>query len=226
MTASGRASWRPPHREWRLSAHLCRRRIWQLSTEAAPSPAIIRRLPKSAQPGEKTTFAPEVRPRRSALTKAYALTHTAAQGHHSPALNAEGRSARGCRAAQPAVVQSGDDEISEAIGRHTLTPGAAVHRHLDLGQFGEGFGLADDPHAGYERAFADHADGEAGEHRGLQAADALADAGQSPRAADTVQRLEGGVAIDIAGWQQHQGHGIFVVDGMVLAADPNQRLAA
>jgi putative spermidine/putrescine transport system ATP-binding protein len=54
------------------------------------------------------------------------------------------------------------------------------------------------------RAFADHADGEADEHRGLQAADALADAGQSPRAADTVQRVDGDVAIDIAGWQQRQ----------------------
>lgn len=82
-----------------------------------------------------------------------------------------------------------------------------MHRHLDLGQFGEGFGLAYDPHARYERAFADHADGEAGEHRGLQAADALADAGQSPRAADTIQRLEGGVAMILPGGSNARGTG-------------------
>jgi hypothetical protein len=97
-----------------------------------------------------------------------------------------------------------------------------VEQEIDLGQRRQPFGSADLAHIAHQRASAEHGHRHAGERRGLQAGDAVADAGDAPSQARGLQLLDRMVAEDIARRQKRERDRLFIVGGGLLAGHPDQ----
>ena len=97
-----------------------------------------------------------------------------------------------------------------------------VQQQIDLRQRRQPFIFADLAHVAHQRAAAQHGDRHAGESRGLQAADTVADAGYAPSALGGFQPLDRMVAKDVARRQQRQRDRLFIMRGGLLADHPDQ----
>ena len=100
--------------------------------------------------------------------------------------------------------------------------GRAVQKEVHLRQRREVVLDAELPHAVDERALAQHGHGHPGEDGCLQSADALAHAGDAPLAAGLLQALDRVVAIDVAGRQKRERHGLRAMHVVSLAHHPDE----
>ena len=101
-----------------------------------------------------------------------------------------------------------------------------VEQKVDLRQRREPFLFADLAHVAHQRTSSEHGDRHAGERRGLQPADAVADAGDAPSELGGFQCFDRVVAKDVARRQQRQRDRCFIMRGGLLAGHPDQLLLA
>lgn len=99
-----------------------------------------------------------------------------------------------------------------------------IEQKVDLRQWRQPFLFADLAHVAHQCASAEHGDRHAGERRGLQPADAVADAGNAPSEPGGFQGFDRVVAKDVARRQQRQRHRRLIMRGGLLAGHPDQLL--
>ena len=133
--------------------------------------------------------------------------------------------AAGERPLRSSMLEDSARDSRAARRRRSTSAGRLVQQKIDLRQRRKAFVRGRSGACrSHQRAPAQHGDRHAGEHRGLQTADALAHAGDAPFAAGALEAFDGVVAIDVAGRKQRERDRI--LDCAPSSARPSSRSVA